>query len=60
MSERYRAYQDALRLADEEPQPAFLIGADNEMSSYEAYLSHDDREIESLTLQCQLAKNEVN
>ncbi len=48
VSERYRAYQDALRLSGEEPRPPFLIGADTEMSSYEAYLSHDDSEVQPL------------
>jgi GntR family transcriptional regulator of arabinose operon len=48
VSERFRAYQDALRLQNVEPQSPFLIGGDTEMSSYEAHLSHDDSEIEPL------------
>lgn len=48
VAERYRAYQDALRLHGFESQAPFLIGGDNEMSSYEAYLNHDDDEIQPL------------
>lgn len=48
VSERYRAYQDALHLQGIEPQPAFLIGGDNEMNSYEAYHSADQGEIKPL------------
>jgi GntR family transcriptional regulator, arabinose operon transcriptional repressor len=48
VSERYRAYQDALRQIEIEPQPPFLIGGDREMSSYEAYIDHDDEEIAPL------------
>lgn len=48
VSERYRAYQDALRLQGIEPEPPFLIGGDKEMSSYEAYIDHDDEEIQPL------------
>lgn len=45
IAERYRAYRDALQQIGETPQPAFLIGGGHEMSSYEAYLEDDDREI---------------
>lgn len=48
VSERYRAYEDTLHLQGITPQPAFLIGGDNEMSSYEAYLNSDQNEIETL------------
>ncbi len=48
VSERYRAYQDTLRLHNLEVHPPFLIGGDTEMSSYEAYLHHDDEEIQPL------------
>jgi LacI family transcriptional regulator len=55
VSERYRAYQDALRLHDIEPLPPFLIGGETEMSSYEAYLSDDDSEIQPLVAKLQSA-----
>ncbi len=48
VSERYRAYQDALIQIDRDPLPPFLIGGANEMSSYEAYVNHDDEEIAPL------------
>lgn len=48
VAERYRAYQDALIQIGETPKVAFLIGGDNEISSYEAYLNHDDAEIAPL------------
>ena len=48
VAERYRAYQDALRQYHLQPRPALLIGGDQEISSYEAYLTGDDREIEPL------------
>ena len=48
VSERYRAYQDTLRLHKLEVHPPFLIGGDTEMSSYEAYLNNDDEEIHPL------------
>lgn len=48
VSERYRAYQDALKLADIEPSPAFLIGTEYEMSSREAYIQKDNEEIAPL------------
>jgi GntR family transcriptional regulator, arabinose operon transcriptional repressor len=55
VSERYRAYQDALRLHSIEPLPPFLIGGDTEMSSYEAYHSQDDTEIQPLVAKLQSA-----
>lgn len=48
VSERYRAYQDTLRLHNLEIHPPFLVGGETEMSSYEAYLHHDDEEIHML------------
>lgn len=48
VSERHRAYQDALHQIGVTPRDALLLGGDREMSSYEAYLSHDDNEIEPL------------
>ena len=42
VSERYRAYQDAMRRNGTQPQAPVLIGEDGEMSSFEAYLEHDD------------------
>lgn len=48
VAERYRAYHDALQQVGCTPQPPFLIGTDHEMSSYEAYIQEDDREIEPL------------
>lgn len=48
VAERYRAYQDALHQIDAQPQPPFLIGSNHELSSYEAYLTQDDSEIEPL------------
>jgi GntR family transcriptional regulator of arabinose operon len=45
VSERYRAYQDAMQRIGETPEPPFLIGSNAEMSSYEAYLSQGDDEI---------------
>jgi DNA-binding LacI/PurR family transcriptional regulator len=53
VAERYRAYQDALRGIGVDPQPAFLIGGDNEMSSYEAYLDDDDAYIAPLVAHLQ-------
>lgn len=48
VSERYRAYQDALHLQGLEAEPPFLIGGDAEMSSYEAYAAADRAEIAPL------------
>lgn len=48
VSERYRAYQDALHLQGFDVAPPFLIGGDAEMSSYEAYAAADHAEIEPL------------
>ena len=49
VSERYRAYQDAMIRHRAEPQPPFLVGGNGEMSSYEAYLfQQDDTEIHPL------------
>ncbi len=48
VSERYRAYQDALHLQGLEAAPPFLIGGDAEMSSYEAYAMADHAEIAPL------------
>jgi len=48
VSERYRAYQDVMQLSGLEPHPPFLVGTDREMSSYEAYLSEDDTEIQPM------------
>jgi GntR family transcriptional regulator of arabinose operon len=48
VSERYRAYQDALHLQGLDPEPPFLIGGDAEMSSYEAYATADSAEIAPL------------
>jgi DNA-binding LacI/PurR family transcriptional regulator len=48
VAERYRAYEDALRRQGLTPRPPFLVGEDREMSSYEAYLEQDDREMQPL------------
>jgi len=48
VAERYRAYQDALKAISIEPEPAFLIGTEREMSSREAYIQHDNEEIAPL------------
>jgi GntR family transcriptional regulator of arabinose operon len=48
VSERYRAYQDALHLHGLEAEPPFLIGGDAELSSYEAYTAADHAEIAPL------------
>ncbi len=48
VSERYRAYQDALKIAGIEPSPALLIGTEHEMSSREAYIQKDNEEIAPL------------
>ncbi|GIK28326.1 MAG: hypothetical protein DCC53_02075 [Chloroflexi bacterium] len=48
VSERYRAYQDALHLQGLDVEPPLLIGGDAEMSSYEAYAISDRAEIEPL------------
>lgn len=48
VAERYRAYQDMLHQIGAPAHPPFLIGGDNEMSSYEAHFNLDDSEIEPL------------
>ncbi len=48
VAERYRAYQDALRAAGLEPQPPILVGDENELSSYNAYLVGDEQQLEPL------------
>lgn len=48
VSERYRAYQDCMRRIGEQPQPPFLVGDKREMSSFEAYLEHDDGSLQTL------------
>ena len=48
VSERYRAYQDALRLHGLQVEPPLLIGRSVEMSSYEAYAAADRSEIAPL------------
>jgi DNA-binding LacI/PurR family transcriptional regulator len=48
VSERYRAYCDALRHIGEEPAPPILIGNDQELSSYDAYLTNDETSLEPL------------
>jgi GntR family transcriptional regulator, arabinose operon transcriptional repressor len=48
VSERYRAYCDALRQIGEEPAPPILIGDDQELSSYDAYLTNDETSLEPL------------
>ena len=48
VAERYRAYQDAMRRINAQPQLPFLIGGGTEISSYEAYIQHDDTEIQPL------------
>jgi len=46
--ERYRAYCDALRQIGETPAPPILVGTDQELSSYDAYLTNDDTSLEPL------------
>lgn len=48
VAERYRAYEDAMLRHGQTPRPPFLVGEDREMSSYEAYLEQDDREMQPL------------
>ncbi len=48
VSERYRAYHDALHLQGIEALPPFLIGGDAELSSYEAYTNADSGEVAPL------------
>src|SRR5690606_27200150 len=48
VSERYRAYQDALYNVQVKPGLPFLIGGDHELSSYEAYLNPDDSDLQPL------------
>jgi GntR family transcriptional regulator of arabinose operon len=49
ISERLRAYQDAMRGAGFDPLPPILIGDEKELSSFNAYLTSDDQTLESLT-----------
>jgi DNA-binding LacI/PurR family transcriptional regulator len=42
VAERYRAYRDALYAIGEKPAEPILIGNDEELSSYNAYLTDDD------------------
>ncbi|MBK8026977.1 MAG: GntR family transcriptional regulator [Chloroflexi bacterium] len=42
VGERYRAYQDALRDAGLPSRPAILLGDENELSSYDAYIAADE------------------
>ena len=53
VAERYRAYQDSLRRVGVEPFEPLLLGGDNELSSYEAYLQQHDEEIEPLIARLQ-------
>jgi GntR family transcriptional regulator, arabinose operon transcriptional repressor len=48
VAERYRAYGDALRSKGITPERPFLLQTQREMSSYEAYLDHDETEIQPL------------
>lgn len=48
VSERYRAYKDAMSRYDAQAQPPFLVGSNSEMSSYEAHLEDDQAEIQPL------------
>jgi DNA-binding LacI/PurR family transcriptional regulator len=49
ISERLRAYQDAMRGAGFDPLPPILIGDEKELSSFNAYLTSDDQTLEPLT-----------
>ncbi len=42
VGERYRAYNEALTLAGIPARPAILIGDENELSSYDAYVTADE------------------
>lgn len=48
VAERYRAYCDALRNIGETPAEPILIGNDQELSSYNAYLTNDEASLEPL------------
>lgn len=48
VSERMRAYQDAMRSIEQEPLPPILIGDEKELSSFNAYLTNDDQTLETL------------
>ena len=48
VSERLRAYQDAMRAAGETPLPPILIGDEKELSSFDAYLNSDDHRLKPL------------
>lgn len=48
VSERLRAYQDAMRMAGEEPLPPILLGDEKELSSFSAYLTSDDHSLNPL------------
>jgi GntR family transcriptional regulator, arabinose operon transcriptional repressor len=48
VSERLRAYQDALRAAECDPLPLILIGDEKELSSFNAYLTDDDQTLDPL------------
>lgn len=48
VAERYRAYTDVMHRNQFPVEEPFFIGGDNEMSSYEAYLSEHDSDITTL------------
>lgn len=48
VAERYRAYRDALYAIGEMPSEPILIGTDQELSSYDAYLTNDDSSLKPL------------
>jgi GntR family transcriptional regulator of arabinose operon len=48
VSERARAYQDAMRGLGKEPLPPVLIGDEKELSSFNAYLNSDDHSLKPL------------
>lgn len=48
VSERARAYQDAMRATGKEPLPPVLIGDEKELSSFNAYLNSDDHSLKPL------------
>lgn len=48
VSERLRAYRDAMRDIGQEPLPPILIGDEKELSSFNAYLTSDDDSLKPL------------
>ena len=53
VTERHRAFRDALHDIGEVPAEPILIGNDQELSSYDAYLTNDDASLEPLITRLQ-------